>query len=95
MAKTRRGNCKKYGRAKSGKCRKGPRASGRAASRLHKRGRKIGGEYKVACNGKRVYASTSESGARDAAKAASKRMGRCTIFTSKGRVANYQHGTSV
>jgi hypothetical protein len=94
MAK-RKGNCKKYGRSKTtGKCRKAHRV-GRKGSKLHKRGRHIGGEYKVACNGKRVYASTSESSAKDAARAASKRMGSCLVYTGKGRVASFKHGSSV
>lgn len=62
--------------------------------RRHMGGRKIGGDYKVACNGKRVYASSSESSAKDAARSASKRMGRCLVFTKRGRVATYSRGTA-
>lgn len=94
MARKKRGNCKKYGRSKStGKCRIRP-APGRAKSKLHRRGSKAGGgHYKVNCQGKSVYASSSESTARAAAAAASKRMKSCTIFTKTGRVATYDHGS--
>lgn len=96
MAKhKKRGSCKKYGRSKTtGRCRTRPGHTGRRGSTLHKRGHHVGGEYKVACAGKRVYASTSESSAKDAARAASKRMGSCLVFTSKGRVATFKHGSS-
>lgn len=86
----KRGNCKKYGRSKStGKCRIRPAASGsRRGSKLHRRGSKVGGTYKVACGGKRVYASSSESAALAAARAAAKHKGAsCVVFTKTRRVA--------
>lgn len=88
-----RGSCRKYGRSKrTGRCRIRP--SGGRRRRMKLGGRKVRGGFKVACNGKRVYASASESSARAAASAASKRMGRCLVFTKKGRVATYAHGQS-
>lgn len=88
----KRGNCKKYGRSKStGKCRARP-APGRRGSKLHRRGKKIGGTYKVACAGRRVYASGSPDSAKAAAAAASKRGANCVVFTKTSRVATYAHG---
>lgn len=88
----KRGNCKKYGRSKStGKCRVRP-AAGPRGSRIHRRGKHVGGTYKVACGGRRVYASSSESSAKAAASAASKRGANCVVFTKTSRVATYAHG---
>jgi hypothetical protein len=89
----KRGNCKKYGRSTStGKCRARP-SPGRRGSKIHRRGKKAGGQFKVSCQGKRVYASGSESSAKAAAASASKRMKHCTVFTKTSRIATFEHGT--
>lgn len=82
--------CARYGRGKKG--RKVCRRWRRAGVGL---GKKVGGRFKVNCDGKRVYAAGDESKAKSAAAAASKRHSRCLVFTKKSRVATYAHGKQV